>query len=446
MPNPSFSEDLRILRVHGLRKSNPHRPMLGAPAPALAPAAAALRRVNGYCAPPRHSTFQPFADFFSQVYADNVFVDHYSRWARFDRRDPRILGPTVDPARVERGIFEGKLPSQFMAMPDYITQARLPERYQIGAALGCDALPPPHAAIFDLDNNLVDGVASRYFVKFLLSMGNTPRGPKWRNLYAYLRNRAWDKSFVTIIELGAKTFEEMEETRLRDLTEIFWDTAMSARFAEMPRRRGKTLVRPFAFPDGVETLRRHQTANHITAVASASHLYLCEGFSRRFGIDFSIGSLTRSHGGIITGDIVHPLPLDLGKAALVLEYLRRVGVDPSQCDIYTDDIGIDSRLFVHLGTPETRHPTNCPWDQYQSLAALQVRPTRFDGVKDAKDWAQRVREHHRVDEHRLSILKEVAHRVAPRKYFFFSPSPTCPIFIDAARTWVQSSRPSRRNG
>src|SRR5207237_1570 len=116
------------------------------------------------------------------------------------------------------------------------------------------------AAVFDIDDSLLDGNAGTIFTWFLYSnreMMSAVRSQVPRALYEYARKRL---SEADMVALGSRCQQGIRADRLRDLARKCFDRHLKKRVTQQ----------------GLRTVRRHLLMGHLILVASGSPQFIID--------------------------------------------------------------------------------------------------------------------------------------------------------------------------
>src|SRR5205085_10072860 len=120
------------------------------------------------------------------------------------------------------------------------------------------------AAVFDIDDSLLDGNAGTIFTWFLYSnreMVPQVRSQVPRALYEYARKRL---SEADMVALGSRCQQGIRADRLRDLARKCFDRHLKKRVTQQ----------------GLRTVRRHLLMGHLVLVASGSTQFIIDELGR----------------------------------------------------------------------------------------------------------------------------------------------------------------------
>jgi HAD superfamily phosphoserine phosphatase-like hydrolase len=186
------------------------------------------------------------------------------------------------------------------------------------------------AAIFDVDDSLLDGNAGTIFTWYLYSekiMRPEMRSKIPRIIYEYARRRLSEKDMV---EVGSRCQQGLRADELRGHAH--------ACFHKHLRKRITT--------GAVRQIRKHLLSGHLVVIASGSPQYIIDEVGRHLRVHVAIGTRTRIVDGRATDQIVPPVVFRDGKRAVV----ERI------TEAYDIDLGKSFPLFEAVGNPVVVNP------------------------------------------------------------------------------------------
>src|SRR4029077_8494333 len=176
------------------------------------------------------------------------------------------------------------------------------------------------AAVFDIDDSLLDGNAGTIFTWFLYSnreMVPSVRSQVPRALYEYARKRL---SEADMVALGSKCQQGIRADRLRDLARKCFDRHVKKRITQQ----------------GLRTLRRHLLMGHLILVASGSPQFIIDALGRFLHAHEAVAPRARIRDGVSTDELVPPVVFREGKREVVKEVLARHGLRVGRSYLYSD--------------------------------------------------------------------------------------------------------------
>lgn len=195
------------------------------------------------------------------------------------------------------------------------------------------------AAVFDIDDSLLDGNAGTIFTWYLYSnreMAAPVRSQVPRALYEYARKRL---SEADMVALGSRCQQGIRADRLRELA----------------HRCFQKHVRKRVTQQGLRTVRRHLLLGHLVLVASGSPQFIIDELGRFLHAHEALGTRARIRQGFSTDELVSPIVFREGKRERVKEVLARHGIEVGRCYLYSDSVA-DTPLFEEVGHPVVVNP------------------------------------------------------------------------------------------
>lgn len=195
------------------------------------------------------------------------------------------------------------------------------------------------AAIFDIDDSLLDGNAGTLFTWFLYSnreMSPAIRSSVPRALYEYSRKRLSESDMVA---LGSRCQQGIRADRLRELARKCFDKHIKKRITQQ----------------GLRTVRRHLLMGHLVVVASGSPQFIIDECGRFLHAHEAIGTRALIKEGVSSDELLSPIVFREGKRERVKEILARHAIDVGRCYLYSDSVA-DTPLFEEVGHPVVVNP------------------------------------------------------------------------------------------
>src|SRR5512134_1086577 len=184
------------------------------------------------------------------------------------------------------------------------------------------------AAIFDVDDSLLDGNAGTIFTWYLYSeklMKPEMRSRIPRIIYEYARHRLSEQDMV---EVGSRCQQGLYADEIR---------AHAHRCFERHLRKRIT-------SGAIRQIRKHLLSGHFVAIASGSSQYIVDEVGRHLRVAAGVGTRPRIVEGKATDQVVPPVVLKEGKRSAVEALAERLDVDLSRSFLYSDSIA-DVPLF-----------------------------------------------------------------------------------------------------
>lgn len=195
------------------------------------------------------------------------------------------------------------------------------------------------AAIFDVDDSLLDGNAGTIFTWYLYSkniMRKEARAKVPRALYDFARRRIGEAEMVA---LASRSHVGLRADELQDHARACFERHIRKRVTA----------------DGMRALRRHLLSGHLVVLASGSPQVIIDEIARFLNVHLAIGSKALIRDGHVTEDLIEPLCFQTGKRTHVLRACETYGIDPSGSWLYSDSVA-DTPLFEAVGTPVVVNP------------------------------------------------------------------------------------------
>jgi HAD superfamily hydrolase (TIGR01490 family) len=195
------------------------------------------------------------------------------------------------------------------------------------------------AAIFDVDDSLLDGNAGTIFTWYLYSekiMRPEIRTRIPRAIYEYARKRLTEQDMV---ELGSRSQEGLRADELRGHA--------ADCFTRHLRKRITT--------GAVRLVRKHLLSGHLLVMASGSPQFIVDEVARHLRVHLAVGTRMRIVDGKVTDQIVPPVVFREGKRAAVERVAEQYDIDLSRSFLYSDSPA-DVPLFEAVGNPVVVNP------------------------------------------------------------------------------------------
>ena len=195
------------------------------------------------------------------------------------------------------------------------------------------------AAIFDVDDSLLDGNAGTIFTWHLYSqkiMRQDLRSKLPRALVDYARGKLGEADMVA---LASRSHLSLPAEELEDHARRCFDAHIRKRVTA----------------EGLRTVRRHLLAGHLVIVASGSPQVIIDEVGRFVHAHHAIGTRARIRGGLLTDELLLPLTFQAGKRDRVRAVCESHRVDLSRSFLYSDSVA-DTPLFEAVGHPMVVNP------------------------------------------------------------------------------------------
>ncbi len=205
------------------------------------------------------------------------------------------------------------------------------------------------AAIFDVDQTLVQGSTERLFFRYLVRRGWLPLGQAVKylgRLAARPEERFRDKTY-----LKGQPVDEVFR-----LAREFYERAIASRLSREARA----------------CVREHQDRGHEIVILTGSLSFLIQPLKEDLGADCLIATSLGREGNRFTGEITGLHPRGVNKRRLVLEQAGVRGWDLKRSYAYGDHIQ-DFSIFEIIGHPVAVNPG---W-RLKRLAQRRKWPIRY---------------------------------------------------------------------
>jgi HAD superfamily hydrolase (TIGR01490 family) len=195
------------------------------------------------------------------------------------------------------------------------------------------------AAIFDVDDSLLDGNAGTIFSWYLYSekiMLPEIRSRIPRLVYEYARRRLTERDMV---ELGSRCQAGLWVDDLRAHAQACFKRHIEKRITA----------------GAVRQIRKHLLSGHFVLIASGSPQIIIDEVGRHLRVHGAIGTRTRAVDGKATPDILAPIVFQDGKREAVSRALEAQGLELGRSWLYSDSPA-DVPLFEAVGHPVVVNP------------------------------------------------------------------------------------------
>jgi HAD superfamily hydrolase (TIGR01490 family) len=195
------------------------------------------------------------------------------------------------------------------------------------------------AAIFDVDDSLLDGNSGTIFTWYLYSekvMRPDQRSRIPRLIYEYARDRLTEQDMV---EAGSICQQGLYADVVKAHAHLCFERHLRKRITSGAMRQ----------------LRRHLLSGHFVVIASGSSQYIVDEIGRHLRVHAAVGTRVRIAGGKLTGELVPPVVFRDGKRAAVEQVLADYDLDPGLSFLYSDSAA-DTPLFEAVGNPVVVNP------------------------------------------------------------------------------------------
>ena len=195
------------------------------------------------------------------------------------------------------------------------------------------------AAIFDVDDSLLDGNAGTIFTWYLYSekvMRPEMRSRIPRIIYEYARRRLTEQDMV---EVGSRCQQGLRADEIKGHAHACFERHLRKRITN----------------GAIRQIRKHLLSGHFVVIASGSPQYIVDEIGRHLRVHAAIGTRTRIVDGRATDQIVPPVVFREGKRAAVEAIADRWDLDLQRSWLYSDSAA-DVPLFEAIGNPVVVNP------------------------------------------------------------------------------------------
>lgn len=198
---------------------------------------------------------------------------------------------------------------------------------------------PIHAAIFDVDRTITDGMTGYTFSRYLFKHADLPISSRLRvarDVFLYKTKLASEK---IIVEIGVTIYARK---RVEDLR----------RFAD---KCVQEEVKGHCYQEALERIDKHKENGDHVLLASGSSDFIIDALAKQVGAHGSIATSAQVKDGRSTKRIIYPLCYQEGKLTLIKKYLKPLGIDLKTATVYTDNIA-DLPLLECVKRPVVVNP------------------------------------------------------------------------------------------
>lgn len=195
------------------------------------------------------------------------------------------------------------------------------------------------AAIFDVDDSLLDGNAGTIFTWYLYSekvMRPEMRSRIPRIIYEYARHRLTE---LDMVEVGSRCQQGLRADELKAHAHACFEKHLRKRITS----------------GAIRQVRKHLLSGHFVLIASGSPQYIVDEIGHHLRVHAAVGTRTRIVDGRATDQIVSPVVFREGKRAAVEAIAERWDLDLAKSYLYSDS-SADTPLFESIGNPVVVNP------------------------------------------------------------------------------------------
>lgn len=203
--------------------------------------------------------------------------------------------------------------------------------------------PPPIAAIFDMDDTLLNGSSGRMLFNWLREK--------------QMLNRYFRRRDIPQVILAALLYK----LHLLDPTWLILRMGRSAAGTDagemwaISRRWFREMLVPAINPEGVKRLKWHRAQGHLPVICSGSSQFAVDLMAQHLGIQQTICTEWLIADGRLTGELRQPLVYGEGKVYWMERWAEANRVDLASSYFYTDHIS-DRPLLERVAHPVAVNP------------------------------------------------------------------------------------------
>ena len=195
------------------------------------------------------------------------------------------------------------------------------------------------AAVFDVDDSLLDGNAGTIFTWYLYRekvMRPEVRSRIPRLVYEYARHRLTE---LDMVEVGSRCHEGLRADELKAHARACFERHLRKRITS----------------GAVRQIRKHLLSGHFVVIASGSPQYIIDEVATHLRVHAALGTRTRIVDGRATDQILPPVVFREGKREAVEKVCEQWDLDLSRSWLYSDSPA-DTPLFEAVGHPVVVNP------------------------------------------------------------------------------------------
>jgi HAD superfamily hydrolase (TIGR01490 family) len=204
------------------------------------------------------------------------------------------------------------------------------------------------AAVFDVDDSLLDGNAGTIFTWYLYReklLRPEVRSRIPRVIYEYARKRLGE---LDMVQVGSQCHQGLRVDELKSHARACFERHLRKRITS----------------GAVRQIRRHLLSGHFVLVASGSPQYIVDEVASHLRVHAALGTRTRVVDGRATDQILPPVVFREGKREAVERLCEQWDLDLSRSWLYSDSQA-DVPLFEEVGHPVVVNPK----EPFRELAA-----------------------------------------------------------------------------
>lgn len=195
------------------------------------------------------------------------------------------------------------------------------------------------AAVFDVDDSLLDGNAGTIFTWYLYRekvMRPEVRSRIPRLIYEYARHRLTE---LDMVEVGSRCHEGLRADELKAHARTCFERHLKKRITS----------------GAVRQIRKHLLSGHFVIIASGSPQYIIDEVGTHLRVHAALGTRTRIVDGRATDQILLPVVFREGKREAVERVCEQWDLDLGRSWLYSDSPA-DVPLFEAVGHPVVVNP------------------------------------------------------------------------------------------
>lgn len=228
------------------------------------------------------------------------------------------------------------------------------------------------AAIFDLDDTILDGSSGRMFLRYLQEEGLAEKYIRRRDMARFMGGY-----FLSRVGL-------VDVTRLLDhMARLLAGTELDEMW-RLARHWYSTMLAPAISRPAVAQLDWHRSQGHIPLICSGSSQFAVLQVAAELGVDHTIFTEWESQAGYMTGTLRKPIVYGQGKVFWATQWAKKHQVDLSASYFYSDHIS-DEPLLNKVAHPVAVNPDK----KLTQLALRRGWPIeRWSAKESAKESAK----------------------------------------------------------
>jgi HAD superfamily hydrolase (TIGR01490 family) len=199
------------------------------------------------------------------------------------------------------------------------------------------------AAIFDLDDTLLNGSSGRLFFSYLRRKGLYPRFFRLRNampvIAAFLLYHLGQADVTQTMQRSAMVARGIKVDELWEVVGHWFEDVLVHAITQ----------------GGRDCIAWHREQGHVLAICSASSQFAVQPVADHLGIEHAIYTEWLSHEGRLTGQVREPIVYGAGKVHWASRWAAKQGVALAESYFYSDHIS-DEPLLEVVASPVAVNP------------------------------------------------------------------------------------------